>query len=208
MIASVPEIADWIDAALRLEASPYRADAERERLGSDLDFYGASVGIVRGTVRDAGRRYPGLSHDEVTALSSELWRRPVFERRLAAVVLLQSHAAELIGTDLTRIEGFVREGRMPELVDLLAVDVVGPMLRALDRRGRARAELVLDRWARDPDVWVRRGAVLAPLRELKSGARDVDRDRVERRLRSAQDAASVVDPVLQDAVARVRAAME
>ncbi|MEL4319466.1 DNA alkylation repair protein [Leifsonia sp. YIM 134122] len=208
MIASVPDVADWIDAALQLEASPYRADAERERLGSDLDFYGASVGIVRGTVRDAGRRYPELGHDEVTALSSELWRRPVFERRLAAVVLLQSHARELIGTDLTRIEGFVREGRMPELVDLLAVDVVGPMLRALDRRGRARAELVLDRWARDPDVWLRRAAVLAALRELKAGGIAVDHDRLERRLRSAQDAASIADPALQDAVDRVRATLE
>ncbi|KQX05786.1 DNA alkylation repair protein [Leifsonia sp. Root1293] len=204
----MPEIAEWIDATMQLEASPYRAEAERERLASDLDFYGASVGIVRGTVRDAGRRYPGLSHDEVTALSSELWRPRIFERRLAAVVLLQSHAAELIGTDLTRVEGFVREGRMPELVDLLAVDVVGPMLRTLDRRGRARADLVLDRWGRDPDDWVRRAAVLAPFRELKAGALTVDRDRVERRLRSAQDvvptdAASVV----QDAVDRVRAVL-
>ncbi|WP_235480394.1 DNA alkylation repair protein [Leifsonia sp. Leaf264] len=196
---------------MQLEASPYRAAAERERVGGALDFYGASVGIVRGTVRDAGRRYPGLGHDDVTALASVLWRPPVFERRLAAVVLLQSHAPELIGTDLTRIEGFVREGRMPQLVDLLAVDVVGPMLRALDRRGRARAELVLDRWARDPDEWLRRAAVLAPLRELKDrdrGAADLDLDRIADRISSAiRPSAEAVDAVVLEAVDRVRAAL-
>ena len=206
----MPEIADWIDAALQLEASPYRAATERERVGGAVDFYGASVGVVRGTVRDAGRRYPGLSHDDVTALASVLWRPRVFERRLAAVVLLQSRADQLIATDLTRIEGFVREGRMPELVDLLSVDVVGAMLRSLDRRARARAEVVLDRWARDPDVWLRRAAVLAPLRELKDGAQvgGLDPDRVEQRISSAtRTSGDTPDPVVQEAVDRVRAAI-
>ncbi len=60
-----------------------------------LGSYGASVGAVRGTVRDAGRKFKGLGHDDVHSLASELWgrpgpgRRPVYERRLAAVVLLQ-----------------------------------------------------------------------------------------------------------------------
>ena len=52
------------------------------------------------------RRYRDLVHDDITALSSELWAVPVFERRLAAIVLLQSRVT-LKNTDLTRIEGFV-----------------------------------------------------------------------------------------------------
>ena len=90
-----------------------RADADADRIGEGLRFYGASVGAVRGTVRDADRRYPGMSHDEVTALAAELWSEPVYERRLAAIVLLQRHLAVLRGSDLTRVEQFLRDARVP-----------------------------------------------------------------------------------------------
>ena len=127
--------------------------------GDDLQFYGSSVGAVRGTIRDALRRHSDLTHDEVTALSSELWAVPVFERRLAAVVLLQSKVRLLMNSDLTRIEGFVRTARLRDLVDPLAVDVVGPLMEGLDAQGRGRADAVLDRWAGESDVWLRRAAL-------------------------------------------------
>lgn len=170
---------DFIDSALQREGAWYRAEAAQASLGrelkeSDLRFYGASVGAVRGTVRDALRRHRGLSHDDVTALSSELWSVPVFERRLAAAVLLQSSLGLLTNSDLTRIEGFVRQARLRALVDPLAVEVVGPLIEGLDALGRARADSVLDRWVREPDAWLRRAALLSPLRALRSGAGDWD----------------------------------
>lgn len=119
---------EFIDDSLQREASWYRADEMRLRLGGGLRFYGASVGAIRGTVRDALRRHSGLTRDDVTALSSELWSVPVYERRLAAVVLLQSKVELLTNTDLTRIEGFVREAGVLALVDPLAVDVIGPLM--------------------------------------------------------------------------------
>ena len=150
----------FVDATLQAEGDPYRAAAAKDRLGGDLRFYGASVGAVRGTIRDVARRHPGLTHDEITALSSELWAVPVFERRLAAVVLLQSNVRMLDNSDLTRIEGFVRSARLRELVDPLALDVVRPLLERLDAPGRARAQAVLERWAGDGDRWLRRAALL------------------------------------------------
>ncbi|MEN8582114.1 DNA alkylation repair protein [Burkholderia sp. RS01] len=165
---------EFIDDSLQREASWYRADEMRLRLGVDLQFYGASVGAVRGTVRDALRRHSGLTHDDVTALSAELWSVPVYERRLAAVVLLQSKVEMLSNSDLTRIEGFVREAGVPALVDPLAVDVVGPLMERLDAQARARADAVLDRWAGEPDAWLRRAALMAPLRALRAGGGDWD----------------------------------
>jgi hypothetical protein len=171
---------EFIDLALQREGSWSRAEELRTRLGKEpggrgLRFYGASVGAIRGTVRDAGRRYPELPHDEVTALSSELWEEPVFERRLAAVVLLQANVKLLTNSDLTRLEGFIREARVPDLVDPLAVDVVGPLVDGLDVLARVRADSVLDRWVREPDAWLRRAALLSPLLALRAGAGDWDR---------------------------------
>lgn len=155
------DAADFVDVALQREGSWSRAADDRERLQSDLEFYGASVGAVRGAIRDASRRYPGLTHDEVTALSSELWAIPVFERRLAAVVLLQSKVRMLVASDLTRLEGFVRSAALAALVDPLAADVIRPLIERLDAVSRGRADTVLDRWRDDGDAWLRRAAVLA-----------------------------------------------
>ena len=166
------DAADFMDLALQRESSWSRAEEAEARHGGGHRYYGASVGAVRGTVRDALRRHPGLTHDDITALSSELWEVPVFERRLAGVVLLQSSVRLLTNADLTRIEGFVRSARLGALVDPLAIDVVGPLIEGLDVVGRVRADSVLDRWVRDPDGWLRRAALLSPVRALRAGAGD------------------------------------
>jgi hypothetical protein len=151
---------DFVDVTLQAEGDWYRAEDAQARLGSTLRFYGASVGAVRGTIRDLARRHPGMSHDEITALSSELWTVPVFERRLAAVVLLQSNLKLLKASDLTRLEGFVRSAGLNALIDPLATDVIGPLLERLDAQERARATAVLARWAQG-DAALRRAAQLA-----------------------------------------------
>jgi 3-methyladenine DNA glycosylase AlkD len=154
----VSEAADFIDLTLRNEGDWYRAQDSRERFGGYLDFYGASVGAVRGTVRDALRKFPGLGRDEVAALASELWGVPVLERRLAAVVLLQSRIRSLDNSDLTRLEGFVRTAGSAALVDPLAADVIRPLIEALDEPRRTRADAAIARWAREPNEWLRRAA--------------------------------------------------
>ena len=147
-----------VDAALQLEATWQRALAHEARIGSDLQFYGASVGAVRGTIRAVGHRYPGLGHDEITTLSSELWRPPVFERRLAAIVLLQTHVRLLGSSDLTRLEGFLRDARSAALADPLIADVLVPLVEALDAPARGRANVALARWSADGSPWLRQAA--------------------------------------------------
>jgi hypothetical protein len=219
----VSDAGEFIDLSLQRESSWRRADEMAARLemepgGRGLRFYGTSVGAVRGTVRDAGRRHPGLSHDEVTALSSELWGSklgtvPVFERRLAAVVLLQTNVKLLTNSDLTRLEGFIREAQVRDLVDPLAVDVVGPLVGGLDVLARVRADSVLDRWMREPDAWLRRAALLSPLQALREGAGDWDRfvrhaNAVLGEPQGPFDADTDADgAVVRDAVSRVLAEM-
>lgn len=63
---------------------------------------------------------------------------------------------------------------MAALVDPLAVDVVGPVIGRLTGQSRTRAESILDRWAQEPDPWLRRAALLTPVRELRAGSGDGD----------------------------------
>jgi hypothetical protein len=145
----VSEVGDFIDAALQYEVSPYVYPTDEP---DGLAHYGTSVGAIRGTIRDALKRYPRMSHDEITALSSELWSAAVLERRQAAIILLQTHADLLVANDLTRIEGFIRSAGSGALVDQLVADVVRPMLTQMDVGTLARVQTVLERWASDPSA--------------------------------------------------------
>jgi DNA alkylation repair enzyme len=142
------EAGDFIDGALRYEVSPYSYPMEE---ADGLRRYGTSVGAIRATVRNTLRRYPGMAHDEIMALASELWRIPVFERRQAAIVLLQSHIEFLVASDLTRIEGFIRSAASDKLVDQLVTDILAPLLAGFPVPVLARVRSVVRRWAADPD---------------------------------------------------------
>ncbi|MDQ0869217.1 hypothetical protein QFZ70_001690 [Arthrobacter sp. V1I9] len=154
----VAAAAEFVDRTLQNEGAWYRADDVEGRLGGLLASYGSSVGAVRGTIRDALRKYKDLDHDGVVQLASALWGLPrpgaraVYERRLAAVVLLQSKVSLLRHSDLTRIEGFLRTAGTPELTDPLLADVVAPFLARLSGRDRQRADVVVARWRTDPDA--------------------------------------------------------
>jgi hypothetical protein len=163
---TVTAAAGFVDRTLQNEGAWYRADDVGSRLGGALASYGSSVGAVRGTVRDALRKYRDLDHDGVVLLASALWGQPkpgalpVFERRLAAVVLLQSRVGVLRHSDLTRMEGFLRSAQTRELADPLVADVVVPLLAGLPDRDRQRADVVLARWRKDPDTRLRQAAAL------------------------------------------------
>lgn len=202
MTTTSADAADFIDDALQYESSWERAEDYERRFGTGIAYYGASVGAVRGTVRNAERRFPELAHDDLTALASDLWSRPVFECRLAAVVLLQSAVRLLRHSDLTRIEGFLRSAQFPDLADPLALDVVGPMLLRLHGQDAARAATVLDRWAAGQDAALRRAAVLAHLPAFRAGQGDDASFR--RTVRLVAGAGQGRVPAVEDAIELVR----
>ena len=154
-----------IEQTLRAAGTAERAAHEKRYLKSDLDFLGASVGAIRRTVARFVRAHPDLTYDELLELAQTLWRAPIHERRMAAGFLLEAYVALLTSRDLPFIEKLIRESKTWALVDVLAGDVVGRIV--LQGRGTRRT---LDRWARDEDFWIRRGALLAWLRPLRAGA--------------------------------------
>ncbi|HET7521072.1 MAG TPA: DNA alkylation repair protein [Candidatus Limnocylindria bacterium] len=160
-------LAARLEARLRAVARPERAEQERRYLKSDLEFLGATVWQIRAAVKEllAGLE-EDLDHHRLIELAEILWREPMHERRMAAVVLLEVRSGLLSVGDLPFIERLIRESRTWALVDGLAADVVGDILSA-DEEGTLP---VLDRWAADHDFWVRRSALLAWLRPLRRGA--------------------------------------
>ena len=146
--------------------TPERAIQEKRYLKSQLTFLGATVWQIRAEVKATVRVAPTPDHDRLLALAEALWSKPVFERRMAATVLLELRTDLLSAEDLPLIERLVRESLTWALVDGLAADVVGAIL-ATDPD---LTTSVLDRWSTDGDFWIRRSALLAWLRPLRHGA--------------------------------------
>lgn len=159
-----------IERELRDLGTPERAAGTKAYLKSDLEFTGTTVPATRSVIRSWCRARPALTREDLTATAGELWARPVFECRLAAVELLDAQAALLRPGDAVMIEQMLRTARTWALVDTLAEHVMGGLV---ERYPELTA--TLDRWAGDDDFWLRRSAMLALLRPLRRGGGDFDR---------------------------------
>jgi DNA alkylation repair enzyme len=104
-------IAPETERALWKFADPARALAEKRYLKSDLDHMGASVPQIRGVTRQVVADHPALTRRELLAVVHELWAVGLHERRMAAVFLLEARVGLLNATDLTVIEGLIRDAR-------------------------------------------------------------------------------------------------
>lgn len=152
-----------IDHRLRLLADPARAVHEKRYLKSELVHLGVRVPQVRGLARQVFREV-GLDR----ALIDALWDAEVYEYRSLATELLRLGQRQLTRADLPWIERMVRRAKTWALVDVLAPEIVG---RITAREGAED----MDRWAADPDFWVRRAALLHDLLRFRRGEGDWDR---------------------------------
>ena len=98
------------------------------------------------------------------ALVRALWETPNFELRAAGISLLERHQEELRARDMPLLEQVLRASRTWAYVDWLCAKVVAPMVEREPALTR-----VLQRWARDPDFWIRRSALLSLLPAMRRG---------------------------------------
>ena len=169
--AQAAEVVRTIVEGLQAATRPDQAEGAKAYLKSDLEFWGTGVPATRAVVKAAlpPRSRPG--HDLVVDVAVALWAEPVHERRLAACMVLATHVASLGPDDLSMVERLLREARTWALVDVLAPDVVGPILVV----SPSACGPVLDRWCGDDDFWLRRASVLALLKPLRAGGGDWSR---------------------------------
>jgi 3-methyladenine DNA glycosylase AlkD len=154
-------LADSLEERLRAVGTPERAASEKRYLKSDLAFLGVKLGEIRAAVREL----PSMDHDELIGLVEELWSKPMFERRMAATVLLERGTDRLSAADLPLIERLIRDSGTWALVDGLSSDAVSRLVA----RDPDEMTPTLDRWATEADFWVRRASLLAELRPIRKG---------------------------------------
>jgi 3-methyladenine DNA glycosylase AlkD len=120
--------------------------------------------VIRSIAKRIQREQPALDTPTVFALADELWKAPLHERRMLAVMVLEQYADEMTPSALARLEPLVRGSHTWALVDGLAGDVAARIV--LGHPDDPVVDAVLRRWGVDEDFWVRRSALLAHLHTL------------------------------------------
>jgi len=153
-----------IERELRTAGSSARAASEQKYLKSTLEFAGTTVPATRAIVKSWRQDHPDLTREQLIRLGAALWDGPLFECKMAAVILLTDRRRLLEAADADFVERLLRTSGTWALVDALASDVMGSLV------DRFPALLgTLDTWAADDDFWLRRSAMLALLIPLRRG---------------------------------------
>lgn len=167
--AAVPaELVNAIRAALRALADPERAAGMQAYLKTTEPCLGVRLPEVRRLTRAAAAAHPPASVTEVIDAAGRLWRDAAYrEERHAAQVVVGLPVARGDLRLLPLLEEMITTGAWWDLVDGTAPRV-GELLTA----DPETMEPVLRAWARSPDRWLRRSAVIAQLgfkRDTRTG---------------------------------------
>jgi 3-methyladenine DNA glycosylase AlkD len=153
------ELADFVHERLVLLADPVRAVTMAAYMRNRSPFYGVAKPQVAALEREARKLFPCSDRATYAANVRALWALPHREARYLALGYARQKAF-ITYESLPLYEQIIREGDWWDLVDETASHLVGGALS----KDRARVEPVMDRWIADPNMWIRRTAVLSQLR--------------------------------------------
>jgi 3-methyladenine DNA glycosylase AlkD len=148
-----------VRAGLAALADPVKAEPMRAYMKSDMPMLGVQATPRRKLVRAALAAHPPASFEALATVVLELWdHADAREERYAAIDLLtNSRSARLLSPAALPLLGdLIVQGAWWDLVDPLATGAVGTVLRA---HPAATRPVVLG-WSRDPDIWLRRTAII------------------------------------------------
>jgi len=146
-------------SALAQVADPQRARDMAAYMKTDMPFYGATSPQRKAIFREIRRRFPVGSEQEWAAAVVALWEQPHREEKYLAVDLAKAHPAYHTAANVPLFRRLVVEGAWWDFVDVVAAHCIGGALL----RERPVMRPLMDRWIDDPDLWIRRSALLAHL---------------------------------------------
>ncbi|HEY6148656.1 MAG TPA: DNA alkylation repair protein, partial [Thermoanaerobaculia bacterium] len=113
--------------------------------------------------------HPALDRRSLRSLIDGLFATDFHDLRSTGIAILERERELLRGTDLPWLIELVRRSANWAHVDWLSTKVVGFVISAVRPGARSK---ILRSWARSPDLWTRRAALLAQLDELRAGRGD------------------------------------
>ena len=122
-----------------------------------MPFYGVSGPARRAIGRELSGRFPPADPGAYREGVLALWALPHREEKYLAIAYARAFPRMVSATELPLYRRLVVEGAWWDFVDEIAVHLVGHTVRTEPDT----AWQVVDGWADDPDMWLRRTAILS-----------------------------------------------
>ncbi len=159
------DLAEALRSRLAPHADPERARAQQAYLKTTLPMMGLTRPTQGSVFRAFLKEHPPADRAAWEAGARALWAGPERDLKYAAVEWVKGFRGRYLDLQaIPLIEAMIREGAWWDLVDDLAANAVGPIVLA----HREAMRPVLDRWIADPDLWIRRTAILAQLKHREA----------------------------------------
>ncbi|MDX1474658.1 MAG: DNA alkylation repair protein [Reinekea sp.] len=156
-----PRIA-YIIQNLEAQADKSKVDQFQRYLKTDQPMFGVNAGPRKEILKASLREFPIQEFDEFFTFTNLLWQSPYRECQYcaidAAVRFKKFHSMQA----WPLFEHMALTAKWWDLTDGIAVNLIGSLLLA-----NRSLQDILDQWMRDPDLWVRRTALLAHLKHKR-----------------------------------------
>jgi 3-methyladenine DNA glycosylase AlkD len=156
------ELTDFVCGELSRAADPVRAVATAAYMKTMQPFYGVPAPHVHAIAKEPRRCFLPGSRAGYENNVLALWGQPQRESRYVAIDYAKQRAF-LLPESIPLYERMIREGAWWDFVDGISSNLVGPVYLG----HREAVQPVLNRWIEDPDLWIRRSALLAHLRHKR-----------------------------------------
>lgn len=160
MTTESADLTRYVQAELSALADPAKTGPMQAYMKTDMPFYGVRKPLrvpILGAMRS---RFQPSGAEEYRENVRALWTLEHREEKYLAIAYASAFTRLVTIDQLDLYERMIREGAWWDLVDELAIVIVGQLVR--DQRARMRP--VLENWIEHDDLWLRRTALLCQIR--------------------------------------------
>jgi 3-methyladenine DNA glycosylase AlkD len=148
-------------------AEPAKAPAMAAYMKTSQPFYGVARPKLNAALCKVMRlRFAPADRAAYERGVIALWRLPHREEQYAAIEYARQHPRFIVPQSMKLYERMIRQGAWWDLVDDIAEYLVG----AVTLTYRAQVRPILEHWIDDPDLWIRRTAIIVQVQH--KGATD------------------------------------
>ena len=172
MTSPVSDLVDYVQTALRERADPEKAAGMQAYMKTDMPFYGVQKPERVKIIRAVKSRFSPDSHRDYLDSVTALWELSHREEKYLAQAFARAFPEHILPGSLAMYRRFIVEGAWWDFVDETATH----MIRELVLGYPGEMWPVVEGWADDADLWLRRTVLISQV-----GAKDgTDPDRLFR----------------------------
>jgi 3-methyladenine DNA glycosylase AlkD len=170
------ELIDEAAALLASVADPERAPAMAAYLKTSMPFYGVSSPARRKVMKALVASHSPSTNDAYRSQVASLWNLTHREEKYLAIDWAIRHKRFVSFGNIDLYERMIVEGAWWDLVDTIAANLVGGVLR----KDAEKMAPVLERWLTSDDLWLRRTVIISQLKSKNQTDTDLLFDACQR----------------------------